>query len=86
MPINKKSHRRMSPLARRVAELHNDAANLARRLKQLSEDVAPFEAGISRKDLNDFDFSRQDLEGSSDIKTIRLRQRNFKAPLGQGKN
>lgn len=46
MPIIKKSRRKMSPLARKVAVLHNDAAALARRLRALAADVQAIEEAI----------------------------------------
>jgi hypothetical protein len=46
MSIQRRSRRRMSPLARRVAELHNDATTLARRLKTLAHDIQLMEIGM----------------------------------------
>lgn len=50
MPITRRSRRTMTPLARKVAELHNDAAKLARRLRSLCNDVLQLE--LPDVDLN----------------------------------
>jgi len=53
--ISRKSRRRMSPLGKRVAGLHNEAASLARRLKNLAGDVVLFELGVAKKRLEESD-------------------------------
>jgi hypothetical protein len=48
MPITKKSRRRMTALAKRCAELHNQAASLARKLRNLAQDIQDFELGLRK--------------------------------------
>jgi hypothetical protein len=77
MPINRKSRRRMSPLARRVAELHNDAAALSRKLKILAEDIALFEAGTSKKFLDEFELPKKEKpsDAGESVRAVRLAQK-----------
>lgn len=76
MPITKKSRRHMTPLARQLAELHNDAYSLARRLRAMADEVQKLEevvraasAGLSDKErasLADlFGFSLNRMGGST---------------------
>jgi hypothetical protein len=78
MPITKRSKRRMTALARRVADLHNDAALLARRLRVLAHDLNVAELGFSDEALDDLEDTART---HNDIGTIRERQKNFKAGL-----
>jgi hypothetical protein len=47
--ITRKSRRRMTQLAKRCAELHNDASTLARRLRNLVQDIQDFELGLAKE-------------------------------------
>lgn len=47
--IRPKTLRRLTAYAKRVAVLHNEAASLARKLKNLSGDLVDFEMGLNRK-------------------------------------
>jgi hypothetical protein len=46
--IRKKSLRRMTELAKRCAKLHNDAASLARKLRNLAQDIQDYELGLRK--------------------------------------
>jgi predicted nucleic acid-binding Zn-ribbon protein len=45
--IRKKSLRKMTELAKRCAKLHNDAASLARKLRNLSADIQDLENRVT---------------------------------------
>lgn len=90
----------MSPLGKRIAELHNEAAGLARRLKTLAADVSLLElnvqsANLEQSDRRAFDEVRQtacaycglDIEGFKPFKKGEWRDRgnNTHCPTGDGR-
>jgi hypothetical protein len=50
MAIRKKSLRRMTELAKRCAKLHNEAASLARKLRNLAADIQDLEIGLRKNE------------------------------------